>query len=82
MYHCHYLVWESFLTFNYSTSAGSINAANKNLTWGKLALINAQRIMNLTEAFAKNQTKRNLIHLKDGQVVGQWRDSEYGMTPS
>ena len=25
-----------------------------------------------------NQTKDNLIHLKEGQIVGEWRDSTYG----
>ena len=66
----------------YSTSAGSINAANQNLTWGELALTNAERIMRLAKPFAQNQTKENLIHLKDGQIVGQWRDSTYGTTAS
>ncbi|KAJ6005592.1 hypothetical protein N7451_003536 [Penicillium sp. IBT 35674x] len=63
----------------FNTMAGSINAANQNLTWGQLALINAERIMRLTAPFAQNQTKHNLIHLKQGQVVGQWRDSEFGI---
>ncbi|KAJ5526938.1 hypothetical protein N7513_011097 [Penicillium frequentans] len=63
----------------FNTTAGSINAANQNLTWGQLALINAERIMRLTAPFAQNQTKSNLIHLKQGQPVGQWRDSEFGI---
>ncbi|KAF3393900.1 hypothetical protein F1880_005226 [Penicillium rolfsii] len=63
----------------FNTSAGLINAENQNLTWGQLSLINAERIMRLARPFAKNQTKENLIHLKDGQVVGEWRDSEYGI---
>ncbi|KAJ5803249.1 uncharacterized protein N7503_005699, partial [Penicillium pulvis] len=63
----------------FNTTAGSINAANQNLTWGQLALINAERIMRLTAPFAQNQTKKNLIHLKQGQPVGQWRDSEFGI---
>lgn len=63
-----------------STQAGSVNAANRNLTWGDLALINAERIMRLTGPFAKEQTKDNLIHLKAGQIVGQWRDSTYGVS--
>ncbi|KAJ6036622.1 hypothetical protein N7540_000901 [Penicillium herquei] len=63
----------------FNTSAGSINAANQNLTWGQLALINAERIIRLTGPFAQNQTKDNLIHLKEGQIVGQWRDSEFGI---
>ncbi|KAJ5746359.1 hypothetical protein N7520_011541, partial [Penicillium odoratum] len=63
----------------FGTKAGSINAANQNLTWGQLALINAERIMRLTSPFAQNQTRENLIHLKEGQIVGQWRDSEFGI---
>jgi len=34
--------------------------------------------MRLAGPFAHNQIKENLIHLKDGQTVGEWRDSEYG----
>lgn len=45
-----------------------------------MAAINAERIMNLAAPFAghNNQTKDNLVHLKDGQIVGEWRDSAYG----
>ncbi|KAJ5587045.1 uncharacterized protein N7459_002810 [Penicillium hispanicum] len=63
----------------FNTSAGTINAANQNLTRGQLALVNAERIMRLAEPFANRQTQDNLIHLKDGQIVGQWRDSEFGV---
>jgi len=50
------------------------------LTYGQLALINAERIMRLAAPFAAkgNQTKENLIHLLDGEIVGEWRDSTYG----
>ena len=61
------------------TPAGGIDVENNNLTWGNLSYINAQKIMNLTEAFEGNQTLSNLIHLKDGEIVGQWRDSTYGL---
>ncbi|OOQ84806.1 glycogen debranching enzyme [Penicillium brasilianum] len=63
----------------FNTSAGLINAENQNLTWGDLALISAERVMRLARPFAENQTKANLVHLKDGQVVGEWRDSEFGI---
>ncbi|KAJ5085740.1 hypothetical protein N7532_010511, partial [Penicillium argentinense] len=63
----------------FNTTAGSINPANKNLTWGDLALISAERVLRLTTPFTHNQTKDNLIHLKEGQVTGQWRDSTYGL---
>lgn len=51
------------------------------MTYLQMAAINAERIMNLAAPFAghKNRTKDNLVHLKDGQVVGEWRDSTYGM---
>ncbi|KAH8593505.1 hypothetical protein B0O99DRAFT_214834 [Bisporella sp. PMI_857] len=62
-----------------STPAGSVNAANQNLTWGQLSTINSERIMRLAGPFAENQTIENLIHLKDGEVVGEWRDSRYGI---
>ncbi|KAE8376571.1 hypothetical protein BDV26DRAFT_265315 [Aspergillus bertholletiae] len=62
-----------------STPAGSVDVANKNLTWGQLSTVNAERVMRLAQPFARNHTKENLIHLKEGQVVGQWRDSTYGI---
>jgi hypothetical protein len=70
------------LTYS-SIAAGAINPANKNLTYGQLAIINAERILRLAAPFAghHNQTQANLVHLKDGQVVGQWRDSYYGSLP-
>ncbi|KAK5796479.1 hypothetical protein VI817_005764 [Penicillium citrinum] len=62
-----------------NTTAGAVNPANKNLTWGELALTNAERIMRLAGPFVHNQTKENLIRLQEGQVVGEWRDSTYGL---
>ncbi|KAH6876373.1 hypothetical protein B0T10DRAFT_448540, partial [Thelonectria olida] len=62
-----------------STKAGSIDKENRNLTWGDLSFIGAQKIMNLTKAFGEEQAIKNLIHLKDGEIVGQWRDSTYGL---
>jgi hypothetical protein len=62
----------------FNTTAGSINPANANLTWGNLALISSEKVMRLARPFFHNQTKENLIHLNEGQVVGQWRDSTYG----
>jgi hypothetical protein len=55
---------------------------NSNLTYGELALKSAERIMRLASPFAAegNQTKDNLIHLKEGEIVGNWRDSTYGRT--
>lgn len=62
-----------------SINAGSIDTANGNLTYAELALLNAQKIINITAPFLDDQTAQNLLHLKDGEVVGQWRDSTYGL---
>ena len=37
--------------------------------------------MSIAAPFAAdgNQTKDNLIHLRDGEIVGEWRDSTYGI---
>ncbi|KAL4751931.1 hypothetical protein BDW72DRAFT_202672 [Aspergillus terricola var. indicus] len=60
-------------------SAGSVDALNQNLTYGELALRNAQRVLRLAAPFVENPVKENLIHLKPNEVVGQWRDSTYGL---
>jgi hypothetical protein len=64
-----------------SKAAGGINPANKNLTYGDLAVINANKIMKMAAPFAApgNQTASNLFHLKEGEIVGEWRDSMYGL---
>ncbi|KAL6917308.1 hypothetical protein FSST1_008803 [Fusarium sambucinum] len=61
------------------TKAGEVDVENRNLTWGNLSYINAQKIMNITEPFEKEQVVKNLIQLKEGELVGQWRDSTYGL---
>jgi hypothetical protein len=57
------------------------NPANSGLTYGDLALLNSEKIMNLAAPFAApdGQIKDNLIHLKDREVVGEWRDSNAGL---
>jgi hypothetical protein len=64
-----------------SKAAGAINPANKNLTYGDLAVITANKIMKMAAPFAApgNQTASNLFHLKEGEIVGEWRDSTYGL---
>lgn len=62
-----------------SRRAGSVDVQNRNLTYANLTLINAEKIMNITTPFARNQTATNLIHLKSAEIVGQWRDSTYGL---
>jgi hypothetical protein len=59
----------------------TVSPGNAGLSYADLALINAEKIMNTSAAFASDggQKKENLIHLKDGQIVGQWRDSTYGI---
>ncbi|KAF2403554.1 glycogen debranching enzyme [Trichodelitschia bisporula] len=59
----------------------SVNPKNEGLTYADLARLNAEKIMNTSVAFAADggQVKGNLIHLKKGQIVGQWRDSTYGI---
>lgn len=62
-----------------SRQAGGIDVENLNLIWGNLSYIGAQKIMNLTQAFEDTQTVENLIRLKENELVGQWRDSTYGL---
>lgn len=62
-----------------SRQAGSIDRTNQGLSYYNLTLLNAQKIMNHTAAFAQSQTRQNLLHLKSDQIVGQWRDSTYGI---
>lgn len=62
-----------------SRQAGQVDTANANLTYGQLALLNAQKIINITTPFSSNQSVQNLLHLKNSEIVGQWRDSTYGL---
>ncbi|KAH7313763.1 glycogen debranching enzyme [Stachybotrys elegans] len=57
------------------------NPANSKLTYGQLALLNAEKIMEATAAFAApgGQVKENMIRLKPNQPVGEWRDSNAGL---
>lgn len=72
---------DSLDDFTCRTKAGRANPANHDHTYYELALISTEKIMNLAGRYAAShkQTKENLIHLKDGIVVGEWRDSMYGM---
>lgn len=67
---------EAFLAIN-----STLDFGNQGLTYGQLAQINAEGIMNRTAAFASpgGQVRENLIHLEEGEIVGQWRDSTYGI---
>jgi glycogen debranching enzyme len=54
---------------------------NDGLTYEMLAEITVQKIMNATAAFAApgGQIMDNLIHLRDNEPVGEWRDSNNGL---
>jgi hypothetical protein len=59
----------------------SFMPAESNLTYADMVLRAAERLMSLAGPFASpgNQTEDNLMHLKEDQIVGQWRDSTYGI---
>ncbi|KAK4508256.1 hypothetical protein PRZ48_001994 [Zasmidium cellare] len=59
----------------------TLDFGNMGLTYGDLALINAEAVVNNSAPFAQpnGQTMDNLIHLEEGQLVGEWRDSTYGI---
>ncbi|MCJ1478326.1 hypothetical protein MMC13_007004 [Lambiella insularis] len=65
----------------FEIQAGSFSSANRNLTYGDLALINAEKLMSIAGIFAAegNQTIDNLAHIRSDQIVGEWRDSTYGI---
>ncbi|KAF2824678.1 hypothetical protein CC86DRAFT_407839 [Ophiobolus disseminans] len=52
---------------------------NKGWTYTRLAQVTAEKIMRIAAPFANSQTKENLISLRNGEMVGQWRDSNYGL---
>ncbi|GIZ41013.1 hypothetical protein CKM354_000433000 [Cercospora kikuchii] len=68
-------------TQGFLSTESTLDFGNAGLTYGELALINARAVMEKTAAFAQEggQTQENLIHLEEDEVVGQWRDSTYGI---
>ena len=54
---------------------------NRGLTYEELALLQAQKVMRSTAPFAApgGQNESNLIHLEEDEIVGEWRDSTYGI---
>ena len=54
-------------------------AENNGLDYMQLSQLTAEKIMRIAAPFATNQVKENLIHLKDGEQVGEWRDSNLGL---
>ncbi|KAI5920523.1 hypothetical protein F4810DRAFT_713374 [Camillea tinctor] len=57
----------------------SVLQANEGLTYDHLASTTAEKIMRITSAFEGSPVEQNLIALKHGQEVGQWRDSGRGL---
>jgi glycogen debranching enzyme len=59
----------------------TLNFGNKGLSYKELALRNAEDVMQNAAPFAESggQTQANLVHLEEDQIVGEWRDSTYGI---
>ncbi|KAK5173770.1 uncharacterized protein LTR77_002451 [Saxophila tyrrhenica] len=59
----------------------TLDFGNQGLSYEELALRNAEEVVRSAAAFAAEggQTKQNLVHLEPDQVVGEWRDSEFGI---
>jgi hypothetical protein len=66
---------------SFFATEASIDPDNAGLSYEDLARISAEKIVNITAAFAQpgGQIQDNLIHLKEGEIVGEWRDSTYGI---
>ncbi|KAL9609161.1 MAG: hypothetical protein Q9167_006056 [Letrouitia subvulpina] len=57
-------------------------SSNAGKTYGQLLKCTCKKILDLSEPFSEaggQTTYKNLIALKDGQPVGQWRDSNDGL---
>jgi len=52
---------------------------NDGLAYAQLAQTTAEKIMRLAAPFANSQIQENLISLRDGEAVGEWRDSNNGL---
>ncbi|KAI0200036.1 hypothetical protein F4808DRAFT_430309 [Astrocystis sublimbata] len=65
---------DKFLTTN-----ASVIESNRGRTYAELVLTTFERIMDSSAAFEQDPIAANLIRLKDGQSVGQWRDSNTGL---
>lgn len=52
---------------------------NAGMTYEKLAQLTAEKIMKITAPFTRDQSVSNLLRIKDGEAVGQWRDSNVGL---
>ncbi|PVI04049.1 hypothetical protein DM02DRAFT_726131 [Periconia macrospinosa] len=52
---------------------------NAGTSYRQLAQATAEKIMKTSAPFASSQTVENLIHLNNGESVGEWRDSSNGL---
>lgn len=52
---------------------------NAGIAYSDLAQRTAEKIMTITAPFVSNQVASNLLRLKDGESVGEWRDSNSGL---
>ncbi|KAF2721244.1 glycogen debranching enzyme [Polychaeton citri CBS 116435] len=59
----------------------SFNTATYGTSYAEMAYLAAAKIMRISAPFAARggQRRDNLIRLKQGQIVGEWRDSTYGI---
>jgi hypothetical protein len=64
---------------NFFNTKASFLAENNGLAYSQLVQLTAEKIMRIAAPFAKSRVKDNLIHLKEGEQVGQWRDSGSGL---
>ncbi|KAL5113366.1 hypothetical protein ACEQ8H_008759 [Pleosporales sp. CAS-2024a] len=61
------------------SQTASFLPANSGAAYAHLAQLTAEKIMQNAAPFAQSQVRANLIHLRDGQGVGEWRDSANGL---
>jgi hypothetical protein len=59
--------------------AAAGGAAGRRDTRGAALLANLRYVLGKAAAFAAEPRKSNLVGLKDGYAVGEWRDSEHGL---
>ena len=57
----------------------TLNNSNINVSYHDLLARNAAYILGRSVPFAKNPRASNLLHLRPGQPVGNWRDSNQGL---
>jgi hypothetical protein len=53
--------------------------ANKDMKYAALAQLTAEKIMKIAAPFAAKPTKENLIYFREGQFMGNWRDTGNGL---